>query len=110
MWWGRPFVYALTIPVCLPAALPGLTAAGGSGGTFTTTLISRGELFRKFIGPQQKELLKIAWNQGRIPKGLTKQSVEAYIEIARRSIVEGIDKGEQIRRLGILQELLKRMK
>lgn len=30
LWWGRPFVYALTIPIAAPAAVPGLTAGGGS--------------------------------------------------------------------------------
>jgi hypothetical protein len=58
LWWGRPVVYAGTAVVCVPAALPGLTAAGGSaasggllglgltegagGLTFTSAAINQG--------------------------------------------------------------------
>lgn len=74
------------------------------------TILSSGQIARTFISNGQNRLLHRLFTTGIIPKELTKEAVIAYIEIAKRAIAEGIDKGVQAERLKQLQEVLKKMK
>jgi hypothetical protein len=84
--------------------------------------LTRGEIARKFISRAQKELLEEFFGQGvegaqarikdfRLPNGLTRETLEAYQEIAERVIAEGIDTiGVQALRLELTKKALAQIK
>lgn len=84
--------------------------------------LTRGEIARKFISPEQKDLLEEFFGTGLqgakfrlmnffIPKGLLRASLEAYQEIARRTIEEKLDKhGVQALRLQLVEKALAEIK
>ncbi len=80
--------------------------------------LSRGEIARKFISREQKNLLEEFFGAGRqgaehrlanffVPAGLKIESLEAYREIAKRTIEERLDKqGVQALRLQLVEMAL----
>jgi RHS repeat-associated protein len=87
--------------------------------------LSRGEL-SKLIKPEQRDLLHDLFGTGpqgareslenlleggKLPEGLTQETLEIYREIARKVIEENIDRiGTQAERLKLIEEALKRLK
>ncbi|MGI8884593.1 MAG: hypothetical protein ACR2IA_10165 [Pyrinomonadaceae bacterium] len=84
--------------------------------------LTRGEIARKFISRRQKERLEEFFGRGvagannrlakfYVPNDLTQTALEAYREIARRTITEKLDKnGVQALRLQLVEKALVRIK
>ena len=84
--------------------------------------LTRGEIARKFISRRQKVLLEEFFGTGLkgaefrltnfiVPNGMEIQSLEAYWEIARRTIGEKLDKqGVQALRLHLVEMALTEIK
>ncbi len=80
--------------------------------------LTRGEIARKFISPERRNLFEEFFGRGLqgaknrsknfiVPKTLTAESLEAYAEIARRTIEEKLDKkGVQALRLQLVEKAL----
>lgn len=80
--------------------------------------LTRGEVARNFITPEQRNLLEIFFGKGVegaserfviffVPNGLAKETLEAYQEIARRVVAEKLDKsGVQALRLQLVEKAL----
>lgn len=80
--------------------------------------LTRGEIARNFIPPEQRDLLEIFFGRGVegaterfviffVPSGLVKETLEAYQEIARRVVTEKLDKsGVQALRPQLVEKAL----
>jgi len=84
--------------------------------------LTRGEIARKFISRKQKDLPEEFFGRGvegantrlvkfYVPNGLTQDALEAYQEIAERTIAENLDKnGVQTLRLQLVEKALAEIK
>lgn len=84
--------------------------------------LTRGEIARKFITPEQNKLLSDFFGAGalgakqrlddfKIPNGLTRGALEAYREIARQTINAELDKHKvQTLRLQLIEKALAEIK
>lgn len=84
--------------------------------------LSRGEIARKFISREQRDLPEEFFGTGIqgaknrlenfvVPKNLKAESLEVYAEIARRTIAEKLDKrGVQVLRLQLVEKALTKIK
>ena len=84
--------------------------------------LTRGEIARKFIDARQNKLLNEFFGAGAngakqrltdfvVPNGLTPIALEAYGEIARRTIAENLDtQGVQVLRLQLIERALDELK
>lgn len=121
---GGTAYYALT-----PFLAPTVTTLGLSSATGTGAVVTEGSLaslsiqqLNGVIRGTQKQLLNRLFGQGmegaeqaiangKVPAGLTRQTLMVAKEIAQRAIARGIDKGGvQAVRLKIIQEALKKIK
>lgn len=101
---GAGALIIVTAPLVADAAVAYGAAVAQSQLVNAMGTMTRGQIFRTYIGSSQRELISILFRTGRIPAGLSRTAVLAYIEIAKKAIAEGIDKGTQARRLEQLMD------